>query len=167
MRKRYLAAGRFIWLFIGLIQILLVVGSILITQKVLARDLKSFNDYFGVIISIFFSWSITLGFLFFIITQIWIIEIDQNGIEYKNLFKFRKFHRCFSWAEIIEIEIIKVFPFKYLYISKANMSFGQKLFANKKDENCTFFIYQKRLRREIKKFCPLVIIEDRNTKNSF
>ena len=93
----------------------------------------------------------------------WVVEVNDQGILYRNLFKFRKFTRFFRWDEIDEIEMIKIrfFPIKSTYITKQYLTFGQKIYfaqymknepniivlniAHKKLQNVIQQYYQKQI----------------------
>ncbi|MCL2061042.1 MAG: hypothetical protein FWH03_00240 [Firmicutes bacterium] len=64
-----------------------------------------------------------------------IVEINSEGILYRNCLKFRKLTRFFKWEEIHEIEVIKFLGIRtIIYITRVHMYYGHKRLCSMK--NC-------------------------------
>ena len=167
MKKRFLAAGWIVWLLNSLVLAGCFVGSILITINQTTKSLNTFGDYFGNYFIVIICWVLTITWLAFLATQVWIVEIDEKGMIYRNYFKLSKFTRQMDWNSVDEIEIINMLFIKRLHITNTHMPFEQKIVAIGKNENLLIFACQKRALDTIKQFYSKDIINGRKLKDFY
>jgi len=128
------------------------------------------NVYEFLLIFLILYWLCAIFLLLILLFNCWVVEVNDQGILYRNLFKFRKFTRFFKWDEIDEIEMIKkrFFSIGRTYITKINLTFGQKIyFAQymKNEPNIIMLnIANKKFQKVIQKYYQKQIIFGRTFK---
>ena len=164
MRKEFFV-NRGVLVWGSILLALSVIGTVIFAVLYKGLSTQLLDAVLGITIV---CWGCLISLVIVLIFYGGMAEINDEGILFRYLFKFRKFKRFFKWEEIDEIEIMKLLFLKGIYISRKHFIYGHKVLSTMKNNPDMIILAtgNKKIIEAIQQYYKKEIISGRTFKNT-